>query len=234
VKVIFIEDVHNVARAGTTKEVANGYARNYLFPKKLAVLAESPAAAAAQAHIKKVVQQRAILEAEMTEIAKKIAGVEVTFKAKAGERDKLYGSVTVADIAAELTKIAGREIDKRKVELAEPIRQIGVYDVTIRFTHEITTVMTAIVMSDAEGAAVPTRATKAEAAAEEAKAEKKEKKAKAPKEKKPKAEKATEGEPSAEAEPAVEKPADVKEAAPAPKKAKAKAKKTEESTEAKE
>lgn len=256
-KVIFIEDVTNVARAGQTKEVANGYARNFLFPRKLAVLADSQAAGAAEAHIKKVVKQRAILEAEMTEIAKKISGIEITLKARVGEKDKLYGSVTAADIAEALSKTAEREIDKHKIALVEPIRQVGVYDVVVRFTHEITATVTAIIMSDAEGAVAPVRAPKAEAPAEEkpSKEDKKEKKpkkekpaaekpsgeGKPAKEKKPKAEKAVaEEKPSKEEKPEAEKPSDEgkpsdkKEAAPTEKKPKSKAKKTEESAEAKE
>ncbi len=250
-KVIFIEDVSNVARAGQTKEVANGYARNFLFPRKLAVLADSQAAASAQVHIKKVVQQRAVLEAEMTEIAKKINGVEITLKARVGEHDKLYGSVTAADIAEALSKAIDREIDKHKVALAEPIRQVGVYDVVIRFTHEITAVVMVTIMSDAEGAAVPVRTPKGEAPAEEkpSKEDKKEKKVKKekpagekpPKEKKPRAEKAAAEEKPAEEvkaskedKPEAEKPSDKKEAAPAAKKPKSKAKKKEESAETKE
>ena len=166
-KVIFIEDVPNVARAGQTKVVADGYARNYLFPRKLAVLADSRAAAAVEAHIKKVAKQRAIEEAEMAELAKIISGTEITLKAKVGEKEHLYGSVTGADIAGELSKTIGREVDKRKVDLAEPIRQVGVYDVTIRFTHEITAVVSVTVMSDEEGAARPVKVEKQPEKAEE-------------------------------------------------------------------
>lgn len=218
-KVIFIADVPNVARAGQTREVANGYARNFLFPHKLAVLASSQAAANVEAHLKKLAKQRAIEEAEMSELAKKINGVELTLKAKIGEKEKLYGSVTNNDIAAALSKEIGREIDKKRVELAEPIRLVGVYDVTIKFTHDIIAVVTVTVMSDAEGAERPVRAEKAEAPVEEVKAEepsvqgkpekveKKEKKAKkekAPKE--PKEEKPA-AEEKAPKEPKEEKPA---------------------------
>ncbi len=242
-KVIFIEDVPRVAKAGQTREVADGYARNFLFPRRLAVLANSQAAAAIDAHLKKIVKQRAIEEAEMAELAKKIEGVAITFKAKVGEKDKLYGSVTGADIAESLSKTIDREIDKKRIELAEPIRQVGVYDVTVRFTHEIAAVITVTVMSDAEGAVVPVRAAKVEAPAEEKKAEKKEKKVK--KEKPPK--EAKEETPSAEKaeQPAKEKKVKaekvVKEEKPAAekpapeekkeKKPKSKARKTEEKQE---
>ena len=243
-KVIFIEDVTNVARAGQTKEVADGYARNYLFPRKLAVLANSQAAAAVEAHLKKIVKQRALEEAEMAEVARKISGVEITLKAKVGENEKLYGSITGADIAVELSKTISREVDKRKVDLAEPIRQVGVYDVTIRFTHDITAVVSVTVMSDEEGAERPIKvekkAEKAEEMTEEkkGKVEKKEKKAK--KEKPPKEEKeekpvTAEKEEKPVKEEKAEKPAKEKKAKPAkaeaeekpPKEKKAKAGKAE-------
>gem|GEM_PF-17562 len=194
-KVIFLADVQNVARAGQTKEVSDGYARNFLFPKKLAVLANSQAAAAVEAHLKKLVKQRAVEEAEMAEVAKKISGMEITLKAKVGENEKLYGSITGADIAEALSKAAGCEIDKRNIVLAEPIKQAGTCDVTVRFTHDISAVIKVNVMSEDETGEKPAKAEKkaekktekAGAPAEEKKEkaekkEKKEKKAKPPKE----------------------------------------------------
>jgi len=206
VKVIFIEDVPNVARAGQNKVVADGYARNFLFPRKLAVMADSRAAASVDAHIKKVAKQRAIIEAEMAELARLITGTEITLKAKVGEKEHLYGSITGADIAAELGKTISREIDKRTIILSEPIRQVGVYDVVIRFSHEITATVSVVVMSDEEGAVRPVKVEKApEKAEEKPKAEKKEKKPKEKKEKAPKEEKPAEEQPAAAVE---EKPAE--------------------------
>ncbi|OGO18358.1 MAG: 50S ribosomal protein L9 [Chloroflexi bacterium RBG_16_50_11] len=224
-KVIFIADVPNVARAGQTREVADGYARNFLFPRKLAVLANSQAAAAVEAHLKKLVKQRAIEEAEMATLAKQISGTEITLKAKVGENDKLYGSVTGADIAESLSKSISREIDKRKVDLAEPIRQVGVYDVTIKFTHDITAIVKVTVMSDAEGAEVPVKAVKAEAPPEE-KPEKAEKKEKKPKKEKPPKEPQEEKPAQEEIPAAVAKPAEEKAEKPAKEK-KVKAEKAE-------
>jgi len=216
VKVIFLTDVPRVARVGQTKEVANGYARNYLFPRKMAVLATSSTAAALESHLKKLVKQRELEEAEMTELANKIKGTEITLKAKVGDKDKLYGSVTAADIAEELNKTAGHEIDKKRIDLAEPIRYIGVFDVTVRFSHEITAGIVVTVMSDAEGAEVPTRKPKEEEPAE------------AKKEKKPKKEKAAKVEEEPVAEKA-EEPAEAKAEKPAKQK-KAKSKAKEEAT----
>jgi large subunit ribosomal protein L9 len=205
-KVIFIEDVPNVGRVGQSRVVADGYARNYLFPRKLAVLADSQMAAAIDAQIKKKMKLRALEEAEMSALAQKITGLEITLRAKVGENDKLYGSVTAADIAEALSKSVGREIDKRKIELPEPIKQAGASDITVRFAHEITAVIKVNVISEE---AVETKPLEKE---EKPKAEKKEKKEK--KEKPPKEE-------------AEEKPAEAVAEAKPPKKKKAKKAKAE-------
>jgi large subunit ribosomal protein L9 len=161
VKVIFIEDIPHVARAGDAKEVADGYARNYLFPKKLAVLADSHASAILDSQMKRILHQRAEAETEMSALAGKLNGVEFTLKARVGAKERLYGSVTSGDIAAELSSYAGTEIDKRKIELDEPIRQLGSYEVTVRFTHEITAVIKLAVV--AEGVAEEEEEAPAEA-----------------------------------------------------------------------
>jgi large subunit ribosomal protein L9 len=184
VKVIFIEDVSGVARVGQTKVVADGYARNFLFPRRLAVLADSQAAAAISAQLQKKIKQRTLEEAEMTELAKRIGGLEITLKAKVGENDKLYGSITGADIAEALSRAAGREIDKRKIELPESIKQAGASDVTVRLAHEISAVIKVNVISEEPVEEKPAKKVeKAEAKAEKAeKKEKKEKPEKPPKE----------------------------------------------------
>jgi large subunit ribosomal protein L9 len=148
VKVIFIEDVPDVALAGEAKEVADGYGRNYLLPKKLAVLANSQASGIVEAQLKKVSLKRAQAEKEMSEIAAQLNGMEITLKAKVGEKERLYGSVTGADIAEQLSSSAGLDIDKRKIELDEPIRQVGSYEVTVRFTQDITAVVMVTVEAD--------------------------------------------------------------------------------------
>ena len=133
-KVIFLQDVPNVAQAGQVKEVADGYARNYLLPRKLATLAQPQAVSQIETRAKKVEVR---LTAELTELASQLEGKEVSLKAKAGAKDKLYGSITSADIAAELQNVTGLEIDKRKIELEEPIRHLGSYEITIKLGQDI-------------------------------------------------------------------------------------------------
>ena len=134
-RVIFLEDVPNVARAGEIKEVANGYGRNFLIPKKLALLANSPATSRLEVQPKLTAQDQT--EDELVKLANQLEGREITLKARVGAKDRLYGSVTNADIVAELQNIAGVAVDKRKVELVEPIRQLGSYEVAIRLARDI-------------------------------------------------------------------------------------------------
>jgi len=132
-KVIFLDDVPNVARAGEIKEVADGYGRNFLIPKKLALLATPQAISQAETRDK----TKAKTNTELIELANQLEGKEISLKVKAGAKDRLYGSITSADIAAELSNTVGLAIDKRKIELDEPIRQLGSYEVAIRLAKDI-------------------------------------------------------------------------------------------------
>jgi len=135
-KVIFLEDVPKVAKTGDILEVADGYARNYLIPKRLALLADDQSLTLAEAKRRKKAREQAETEAEMRELAKMLEGKEITLKARAGAQERLYGSITSADIAAELEK-GGLVIDKRKIDLAEPIHQLGSYDLMVKFAKDI-------------------------------------------------------------------------------------------------
>ncbi len=136
-KVIFLRDVPKVARAGEIKEVANGYGKNFLIPRKLALLARSDVINSVGAQLKAKAHDQAQTEAELLEMANHLNGREVILEARTGSKDRLYGSITTADIAAELESITGLAIDKRKIELVEPIRQLGSYEVNIRLSKDI-------------------------------------------------------------------------------------------------
>ena len=136
-KVIFLQDVPNVATAGEIKEVANGYGRNYLIPQKLALLAKPGATSLTEPQLKIEARSQTQEEARLVELAHQLDGKEVTLKARSGAKDRLYGSITTADIAAELQSSAGLVVDKRKIELAEPIRQLGSYEVIVRLSKDI-------------------------------------------------------------------------------------------------
>jgi len=136
-KVIFLQDVPNVARAGEIKEVANGYGRNYLIPRKLALMATSKSIKALSAKIEVQARSQTQTEDELVEMANSLDGREIFVEARSGGKEQLYGSVTAADIAAELENATGLAVDKRKIELEESIRQIGSYEVNIRLAKDI-------------------------------------------------------------------------------------------------
>jgi len=193
-KVIFLDNVPNVARAGEIKEVADGYGRNFLIPKKLALLATPQAISQAETRDK----TKAGTNTELIELARQLDGKEVSLKAKAGAKDRLYGSITSADIASELSNTVGLAIDKRKIELDEPIRQLGSYEVAIRLAKDIVPKIRVTV-------------TEEETPKEEEKAPKKEKKTPKKEEKPPKEKKKT---PKKEEAPKKEKKTPKKEEAP--------------------
>jgi large subunit ribosomal protein L9 len=136
-KVVFLKDVPRVAKAGETKEVANGYGRNFLIPQELAMLASTQAIRLTETQRRVKVRQQAESEAELLELARELDGKEITLEARVGAQEHLYGSITNADIAAELESSAGLVVDKRKIELAEPIRELGSYEVAVRLAKEI-------------------------------------------------------------------------------------------------
>ena len=136
-KVILMEDVPGVGLAGEAREVADGYGRNYLIPRKLALLANPAAISLIEAQSKQRARQQAENQAAMLEIAQQLDGQQLTITAKAGANERLFGSITNADIAAEIEKVYGLAVDKKKVELSEPIRQLGSYEVSIKLAAEI-------------------------------------------------------------------------------------------------
>ncbi|MCB0193536.1 MAG: 50S ribosomal protein L9 [Anaerolineae bacterium] len=138
-KVLLIEDVDNLGYAGDIKEVKNGYGRNYLLPQQLAILATPGAMKQAETIRKAAEKVRAQERADAEAISNQISGLELVFERRAGETGKLYGSVTSNDIAEAILEKTGIEIDKRKVALPEPVRTLGVQEVTIKLMIDLST-----------------------------------------------------------------------------------------------
>jgi large subunit ribosomal protein L9 len=136
VELILLDDVKDLGSIGDQVKVSDGYARNYLLPRKLA--AKVTAGNMRRLEAKKLAMQKEHEErvAVAQALADKIASTSVTITAEAGEEDKLYGSITTTQIAEALTE-QGVEIDRHAVLLAEPIRQLGVYDVDIHLHTEV-------------------------------------------------------------------------------------------------
>lgn len=130
-KVILQKDIPNLGDAGDIKDVSPGYARNFLLPKNL-VLAASDSSRRAIEHQNKLIKIKKDKRKKHSEkLVEALSGVSVSIAAQVGEEGKLFGSVTSIDIARRL-KEQGHEIDKRKILLADPIKQIGEYEVTLK------------------------------------------------------------------------------------------------------
>ena len=137
-RVILTQDVPTLGKVGDVKEVADGYGRNYLIPKGLAILASYGAVKniddLRRAQAKKM--QRQINAAE--DLANSLGQLNLVFKRRAGEDGRLYGSVTNADIAEAIQAQTGQEIDRRRIEMDEPIRSLGEHQVDIRVMTNVT------------------------------------------------------------------------------------------------
>lgn len=136
-KVILREEVDNLGRIGAVVKVADGYARNFLIPKGYAVPASEKNVRALD-HEKRIAETKAKKVYESAKLqAEKIEAVQLSFKAKAGEEDKLFGSITVMDVAEALAT-KGVEVDRRKISLAEPIKRLGDHTAEIRLGQDVT------------------------------------------------------------------------------------------------
>jgi large subunit ribosomal protein L9 len=144
VKVILTADVTPLGKSGDLKDVANGYARNYLIPNRLAVPASGGAYRAWQHDIASREDQRRREREEAEIAAQRISSTTLTMGVKVGEGGKLYGSITAKDIADALAR-RGIEIDRHRIDLDEPLRQLGTYKVAIRVAAEMVSEVTVAV-----------------------------------------------------------------------------------------
>jgi large subunit ribosomal protein L9 len=149
-EVILREHVDNLGRRGEVVKVADGYARNYLLPRRLALLAT-------EGNKKQIEREREKFEAKETEergvaeaMAARMGTLEIDIARKVGETEALYGSVTTADIAAALAA-KGFDIDRRKLQLAEPIKKLGEFEVPIKLHRDVTARVTVKVVAEGAG-----------------------------------------------------------------------------------
>jgi large subunit ribosomal protein L9 len=135
-KLILREDVDNLGRGGDVVDVKPGYGRNFLLPRGLAVTANTK-------NLREIEHQKAVatakaakLRASADAVAKRLAETPITLKRKVGEQDKLFGSVTALDIAEALAA-RGLEIDRRSIDLSEPIKTVGDFEVGVKLHHDV-------------------------------------------------------------------------------------------------
>lgn len=152
-KVLLIKDVYKLGRAGDIKRVADGYGRNFLLPKGLAVLATAEALKKVESIRSEAAVQRQALNSEMSGVADILAGKVFTFASKAGETGKLYGSITTQMIADAIQAKLGVQVDRHQIEVS-PIRMLGEHKAHIRLTVDLVPEITVIVHREGEVLAV--------------------------------------------------------------------------------
>jgi large subunit ribosomal protein L9 len=144
-EVILLRDVDKLGKAGEVKRVADGYARNYLIAKGLATVPTEGARKHQEAIRRDQARKALRFEEQAGKLGEAIGGLTVTFSARAGEGGKLYGSITNADIAERIEAEIGQEIDKRRVELEEPLRELGTFPVKVRLAGDVVPEVTVVI-----------------------------------------------------------------------------------------
>jgi large subunit ribosomal protein L9 len=146
-KVVFLQDVEGSGHTGEIKEVANGFARNYLLPRSLAAPATPDAIKRAEARAAAEARRQTELDEQARALAEGMAA-PVVITARVGEQGRLYGSITSGDIAEEVSKLVGQEVDRHLVVLEEPIKELGTYEIALRLTRNVEATVTVEVVGE--------------------------------------------------------------------------------------
>ncbi|PDW02340.1 50S ribosomal protein L9 [Candidatus Viridilinea mediisalina] len=144
-KILLVQDVEHLGKAGELKDVSGGFGRNYLIPKGFAVLATRGQIKQAEERLAAQRKRNEAARKDAEALAARISGLTLNFEAKVGEQDRLYGSVTSADIAERLSEQLALEFDRRKIELDEPIKRAGSHEITVRLAPGIMPTLTVVV-----------------------------------------------------------------------------------------
>jgi large subunit ribosomal protein L9 len=148
-KVILLQNVEGLGQAGDMKDVANGYARNYLLPKRLAAGATPSLVANREQRIAAEKRRLEKLAEQNRNMAERLGQIALTFKAKVGSQGRLYGSITSQDIATALRDAEDITIDRRTIDLSEPIRSLGTFSVSVKISTGVEPKITVNVVNEA-------------------------------------------------------------------------------------
>lgn len=149
-QVILLKDVERLGTAGELCDVAPGYARNYLIPQRLATAASEGALKQLELQRQADARRQEQLTAEAQKSAAELEGLTLTLAGKTGEKDRLYGSITGGDIAEAMQQEIGASVDRRKLELEEPIRELGTYSVPYKLMPDVTANIEVVVVREEE------------------------------------------------------------------------------------
>jgi large subunit ribosomal protein L9 len=136
-RVVFLDDVDGVARAGEIKNVADGYARNFLLPRKLAAAATSSTVQQAEARAKQIAIKQEEVDTAARAVSDRLSASPIVIKARAGSEGRLFGSVTASDIADAINARGGGDVEHRQVVLEAPIKEVGIFQVPVNLTRNV-------------------------------------------------------------------------------------------------
>ena len=144
-KVILLKDLPGEGQAGQIKDVSRGYARNFLLPRGLALLATPTLIKQAESRLQRERLDESIDREQLVELAQQIEGREIRIKARSGGGERLFGSITAADIADELSRSIGAVIDKRKIDMDKPLRQTGSHEIAVKLAGDLKPQITVVI-----------------------------------------------------------------------------------------
>jgi large subunit ribosomal protein L9 len=173
-KVVLLQDVPGKGRAGEIREVSKGYAKNFLLPRGLALIATPDVTKRVELRLEKERLEESVDREKLVELAQQIEGKEIRFKARIGAGERLFGSITAADVAEELSRTIGSVIDKKKIDIEKPFRQTGSYEIAVKLASDIRPKITVVIEEEKETEQKPEKKQE-----KEEKQEKKKRKAKA-------------------------------------------------------
>lgn len=157
-KVVFLEEVEGTAHTGDVKNVAAGFARNYLLPRRLAAPATDHYITIANAKATKEARKQSKLDEDATKLLPKVDGQALTMEVRVGEQEKLFGSVTTREIAEQLAEVTKIDFEHRQIDLKQPIRELGTFNVPVKLTRNVIATITVNVVpigGPAEAEAAP-------------------------------------------------------------------------------
>jgi large subunit ribosomal protein L9 len=149
-KVVLLQDIQGKGKAGEIKEVKKGYAKNFLLPRGLALAASPAVIKQVESRLARENLEESIDREKMLELAQQIEGREIHLKARAGAGERLFGSVTAADVAEELSSAVGSVVDKKKIDIEKPFHQTGTYEVAVKLAGDIRPKITVVIEEEKE------------------------------------------------------------------------------------
>lgn len=144
-KVVLLEDLPGKGKAGEIKEVSKGYAKNFLLPRGLALVASTTIIKQVESRLEREKLGESIDREKLAELAQQIEGREIRLKARMGAGERLFGSITAADIAEELSRATGSVIDKKRIDIEKPFRQTGSYEIAVKLASDIKPKITVVI-----------------------------------------------------------------------------------------